>query len=76
MMIVAPESILLIVSQIGQDEANDLSSIYYISEIPGFERREVIVENQKLFFNYAKSLATSYAIKRNVDVLIYSKQKL
>lgn len=74
--IIAPESIYLAVSEIGQDEANDLSSIYYISEIPGFKRKEVIVENEKLFFSRALSLATSYAIKRNVDVLVYSKQRL
>lgn len=76
MTIVAPESIYLVVSEIGQDEANDLSSIYYISEIPGFDRKEVIIENEKMFFSRAMSLATSYAIKRNVDVLIYSKQRL
>lgn len=74
--IIAPEYIRLDVEEIGQDKNNDLSSIYYVSETPGFEREEVIVENTKLYLECAASLAASYAIKRKVDVLVYSKRTL
>jgi hypothetical protein len=74
--VITPESIQLVVGQIGQDEANDLSSIYYVSEVPGFERKEAIIENENLHFNQSISLATAYAIKRNVEILIHSKRRL
>jgi hypothetical protein len=73
--IIVPEYIYLVVQEIGQDKDNDLSSIYYVSETPGFERKEVIIENAQLYLEYAASLAASYAVKRKVDVLFYSKRQ-
>jgi len=73
--IIPPEYIYLIVHEIGQDEVNDLCSIYYVSETPGFEREEVILKNEKLFFKYGVVVAASYAVKRKVDVVFYSKRQ-
>ena len=73
--IIPPEYIYLIVHEIGQDEVNDLCSIYYVSETPGFERKEVILKNEKLFFKYGVVVAASYAVKRKVDVVFYSKRQ-
>jgi hypothetical protein len=49
---------------------------YHISELPGFERKEIIFENERMFFEHGGILAATYAIKRHVANLIYSKQKL
>jgi hypothetical protein len=74
--IVPPEYVHLIVKEIGNDEANDLASIYYVSVVPGFERSEPIVENMRLFFKYGLPLAAAYAIKRKVDYVFYTRHKL
>jgi hypothetical protein len=73
--IVLPEYIELIVTEIGLDQANDLTSIYYVSEMSATPRREMILEDERLFFEYGATLAASYAVKRNVDVVVYSKQE-
>lgn len=54
--IIPLEYIYIVVQEIGKDKANDLCSIYYISEIPGFEREEVILENEKLFLEYGGAI--------------------
>lgn len=72
--IIVPEYIYLVVQEIGQDKANDLSSIYHVSETPGFERQEAIIENAQLYWEYGASVAAAYAVKRNVDILMYSKK--
>ena len=71
--VVPLEFIYLIVREIGEDKANDLASIYYISMLPGFEREELLVENARVFFEHAGPLAASYAVKRNVERLVYTK---
>jgi hypothetical protein len=71
--IIVPEYIYLVVQEIGQDKANDLSSIYHVSETPGFERQEAIIENAQLYWEYGASVAAAYAVKRNVDIVMYSK---
>jgi len=73
--IIPPEYIHFIVHEIGQDKVNDVCSIYYVSEIPGFERSEVILKNERLFFEYGATVAASYAIKRKLDVIFYSKKQ-
>jgi hypothetical protein len=73
MSIVPLEYIHVVIREIGEDEANDLSSAYFISETPGFERKETIFENERMFFKYAIVLATAYAVKRGVDVVVFSK---
>jgi len=72
--IIVPEYIYLVVQEIGQDKANDLCSIYHVSETPGFERQEAIIENAQLYLEYGASVAAAYAVKRNVNILIYSKK--
>lgn len=71
--IIVPEYIHLVVKEIGQDKANDLCSIFYISEILGPERREAIIENERLFFEYGVAIAASYAVKRDIGVVLYTR---
>ena len=72
--IIVPEYIYLVVQEIGQDKSNDLCSIYHVSETPGFERQDAIIENAQLYWEYGTSVAAAYAVKRNVDIVIYSKK--
>lgn len=67
--------ILLVVNEVGTDKANDFASIYYVSEVVGFERNEALVENAKMFFEHGMAVAASYAIKRKVNSLFYRKRK-
>jgi len=69
--LVHPHHIWLVTEEIGQDRANDLSSIYYVSELPGFEREEAILEHRALFFEYALALASAYALKHEVEAVLY-----
>jgi hypothetical protein len=67
--------ILLVLNEVGTDKANDFASIYYVSEVVGFEREEVLVENAKIFFEHGMAIAASHAIKRKVNSLFYMKRK-
>lgn len=71
--IILPEYIELVVTEIGQDQANDLTSIYYVSEMSG--RKVCIIENERIFFEYGATLAASYAVKQKVDMVVYSKEQ-
>jgi hypothetical protein len=73
--IVLPEYIELVVTEIGQDQANDLSSIYYVSEMSGATRKVTIIEDERMFFEYGATLAASYAVKQKVDVVVYSRDQ-
>jgi hypothetical protein len=70
-LVVGLEYIFLIVNEIGNDKANDYVSIYYVCEINGFERREVLVENVRIFFEHGVALCASYALIKNVDMILY-----
>lgn len=67
--------ILLVLNEVGTDKVNDFSSIYYVSEVIGFEREEVLVKNAKMFFEHGMAVAASHAIKRKVNALFYVKRK-
>jgi hypothetical protein len=73
--IVLPEFIELLVTEIGQDKANDLASISYVSEMSASPKRDTIFENERIFFEYGVTLAASYAVKRNVGVVVYIRQQ-
>jgi hypothetical protein len=67
------EYLHLIVQEIGSDEVNDLASLYHVHDTPGFQREQPIFENQRLFLNYAVAVAASYAVKRRLDFVVFSK---
>lgn len=70
-----PRYIYLITEEIGQDKANDMSSIYYVSELPGFERTEILLKNERIFFEHALALAVAFAIKMKIDAVMYVKDQ-
>ena len=61
--------------EIGQDKANDVSSIYLVEECMGQEEVKPLVENQRIFFEYAVTLACSYAIKYGSDIVLHEVDK-
>ena len=73
--IIRPQYIRVITEEIGQDIANDLSSIYCVSEFPGLENQSVIIQNERLFHEYAVALGAAYAIKRGVDVVFFERDE-
>lgn len=74
--IVPLEYVHFALSEVGSDKANDFASIFYVSEVPGFERREPLVANVRVFFEYGMAVAAAYAIKRNVKAIFYTKERI
>ncbi len=62
-------------NEVGSDKANDFASIYYVSAVPGFERKEPIIENAKMFFEYGMPMSAAYAIKRKVNALLFTRNR-
>ena len=58
---------------IRQDMANDLCSIYLISDDLVDERRLSLVENLRLFFEHGLALASAFAVKLNVHTVRFEK---
>jgi hypothetical protein len=73
--LILPEYILLVVEEIGQDKANDLSSIYHVRQFSEREEVTTIFEYRRLFFDYGLCLASSYALKHGIDQVIYKRDQ-
>jgi len=73
--IILPKYILLVVEEIGNDKANDLSSIYLLRQSLGQKNVDTILKNKNLFFNYSLALASSYAVKHNISNVIYHRDQ-
>ncbi|HAB18756.1 MAG TPA: hypothetical protein DCE44_20235, partial [Verrucomicrobiales bacterium] len=74
--VVPLDYIHLVVTEIGNDKANDFASIYFVSKVPGFERKEPRVENVRLFFEYGMAVAAAYAIKNKVNAILFTKVRI
>jgi hypothetical protein len=72
-LIVVPRYMLLVTEEIGQDKANDLSSIYLVDEGITEERRNPLIENERLFFEHGLALASAFAVKLGVHAVRYEK---
>lgn len=71
--ILVPRYVLLVTEVIGKDMANDLSSIYLVSNDLSGERRQPLIENQRVFFEHGLALAAAYAVKHGVDTVRHEK---
>ena len=65
-----------VLTEVGNDKVNDFASIYHVSETPGFERQEPVVENVMLFFEYGMAVSAAYAIKRKVNAIFFTKKQI
>ena len=74
--IVVPEYIYLEVTEIGQDKAYDLCSIYHVSKMLVADQRKVLVKKANIFFEYGIALASAYAVKNGVSTVIYRKHSV
>jgi hypothetical protein len=63
-------------TEVGNDKANDFASIYHVTETPGFERQEPIIENVMLFYEYGMAVSAAYAIKRKVNAILFTKKRI
>src|SRR5690606_6478948 len=59
--------------EVGSDQASDFSSVLLVSEIPGFESSETVVEHERIFFDHALCLAASYAIRHGCSAVFTTK---
>lgn len=73
--IIFPRYIFLETKEIGQDISHDMSSIYLINELHLFQEDLKIFQDKKIFFEYALVLASAYAIKYEVDRVIYGRDQ-
>jgi hypothetical protein len=71
--IAVPRYVLLLSEVIGQDMANDLCSIYLVSDDLAGERRIPLVQNVRLFFEHGLALAGAFAVKLGVNAVRYEK---
>jgi hypothetical protein len=69
--IIPTEFMYVSVQEIGRDKGNDVSCIYYVSELPGFEKEEVIVKDLRAFMEEAVCLAACHAVERGVRSIIF-----
>ena len=67
---IVPSSYILAVTEIiGQDEANDVSHIFFVNTL----QKLPLVQNERIFHRYALTLGASYAVKHNVASLRWVK---
>ena len=71
--VVPVEYIRLTVQEIGNDKANDMCSVTFVSHVLGFEREELIIENERAFYEHGVAIAGAYAVKRGVNRIIHKK---
>ena len=74
--IIPLEYVHLVLTEVGNDKANDFASVFRVSETPGFERNEPLVENEKLFYEYGMAVSAAYAIKFNVNSILFTKKQI
>ena len=67
--------ILLFNRQIGRDKKNDLCSIYVATDVSEPEILETIIDNERIFFEHGVSLASAYALKNDISMVLYYKDK-
>lgn len=65
--------ILVETMEIGSDKTFDFSSISLISDIPGLERKDVLVRHERIFFEHALCLGAAYAVRNNCDSIFTAK---
>jgi hypothetical protein len=71
--ILPPEYIFVVSREIGQDKANDLSSIYHVWTLAGRDHVDPISQDQRLFLEHALSIGGAYAIKRDTPFIRFRR---
>lgn len=67
--------IYLFTEEIGQDKIYDISSAFIINQTLYQNNETAVFENLNIFYEYGLSLACSYAIKNNIDIVYYKLDK-
>lgn len=67
--------IFLVVREIGRDKKNDLCSIYIARNVEEPEIIDTFIENERIFFEHGVSLASAYALKSNINMVLHFTDK-
>lgn len=73
--VVVPEYVLVVTEEIGQDKANDLSSIFRVQETIAGRHESVFVRNARLVHTRALALACAYAVKLSIGTVLYERDQ-
>lgn len=73
--VVLTDYLLLVTEEIGQDKADDLSSIWRIQEGAAGSREQLIIGNGRMFLEHALPLTCAYACKFGVGTVLYEKDQ-
>jgi hypothetical protein len=65
----------LIVEEIGQDRAHDLSSAYLLRERDQRTTGLPLFEHRRMFFEHALAVASAYAVMHDVPIVTYVRDK-
>jgi hypothetical protein len=61
--------------EIGIDKANDISFVEHINEFPGLERRNTLIDGERLKFEYGLAIASAYCLKVGADCVYYVRDE-
>jgi hypothetical protein len=72
---IVPERYILVVTEeIGQDKANDVSHVAIVQEtVSGTNAQQPLVENARIFHEYAVALGASYAFIAGLEFVLWRK---
>ena len=70
-----PEYLLLVIEEIGQDEANDYGSIIHVTNNFDEKIETVLVENEPMFFKLGLAFAAAYAVKLELSAVFYQRNR-
>jgi hypothetical protein len=73
--VVVPEYVLVVTEEIGQDKANDLSSIFRVQETIAGRHESELVRNARLVHMRALALACAYAVKLGIGTVLYERDQ-
>ena len=70
-----PEYVILVIEEIGQDEANDYGSIIHVTNNFDKKEEEILVDNEPMFFELGLAYAATYAVKFDLSTVFYQRNR-
>ena len=70
-----PEYVILVIEEIGQDEANDYGSIIHVTNNFDEKEEKILVDNEPMFFELGLAYAATYAVKFDLSTVFYQRNR-
>ena len=70
-VVTPPSYYFLEVREIGRDVADDLCSLSFVSEFPGFEKDEIVFRNRRGCLGWGLAMGSAYAVKTGHTHVFY-----